>query len=83
MTAFKAFGNESQSLTIARMTIENRLDRVSIFGDLDITKDKAGLALALIVKTVIDSAVAELQAQKDLPDKLPAPTLTIVDNPFK
>ena len=82
MTAFKAFANESQSLTIGKMTIENRLDKVSIYGDLDITKDKAGLAQALAVKAVIDSAVTALQAQNNLPENLPEPTVTMVDNPF-
>ncbi len=48
-TAFMAYENETDSFTIGAMTVENRLDRISIYGSLDITKDKEGRDDILIV----------------------------------
>jgi len=36
------FKNESESLQIGDLTVENRIDRISIFGSIDITRDKEG-----------------------------------------
>ncbi len=33
------FANESDALAIGKLNIENRLDRVSLFGDVDLTRD--------------------------------------------
>ena len=79
---FKPYKNESDALSIAELTIENRVDRVSIFGSLDLTKDKQGLAHAIMLKKIIDDAIAELNAS-DLPAALPPPVIKTVDNPFK
>ncbi len=76
------FQNESQAVTIGELNIENRLDRVSIFGSLDITKDKPGLAAALELKGLLDSVVEEL-THTDLPDAIEVIAPTTVKNPFK
>ena len=56
---------------------------MSLHGSLDITRDKQGLAHAVALKTVLDQAVAYLQAQQNLPDVLPPLPSKTVANPFE
>jgi len=67
---FLAFQNESESFDVGGLTIENRFDRISIYGSVDITKDKLGLQHALILKRLIDAAINELKRDKNLPDRI-------------
>jgi len=79
---FIPFNNESDSLTIgADLTIENRLDKISIYGSIELTKDKEGLKYAYELKRVIDSAIEELKG-KDLPEHITINEPEIVKNPF-
>jgi hypothetical protein len=82
MTAFNPFQNEADSLTLDDLTIENRLDRLSIYGTLQITRDKAGLKLAQELKSLIDAAVKKMKAE-DLPEHVTVTAPDRVDNPFK
>lgn len=66
--AFLAYENESDSIQIKEMTVENRLDRISIFGSLDLTKDKVGLENAMKLKRIVDAAVDALKRDRNLPD---------------
>ena len=75
------FKNESECLQIGDLTIENRLDRISIFGSLDITRDKEGLAAAITLKAVLDLTLAKLEST-DLPDKITLAETDTVENPF-
>jgi hypothetical protein len=79
---FMAYENESDSFTIGGITIENRLDRVSIYGSLDITKDKEGLENALKLKRIIDASIDALKRDKNLPDKIEILGTDTVENPF-
>lgn len=81
MKNFKPFKNESDCLQIGELTIENRVDRISIFGSIDITLDKEGLAVAKGLKAIIDSTLAEME-MVDLPAKIAIAPVEIVDNPF-
>lgn len=81
MTDFKPYANESEEQEIGNLKIENRLDRVSLYGDLDITRDQAGLASARDLKVLIDGIVGALEGEK-LPEKLPAAVVKKVKNPF-
>jgi len=67
------FANEADSVGIGDLTIENRADRVSIYGSLDLTRDKQGLEYARALKGLLDKVVRVLEADKNLPDKLPPP----------
>jgi len=78
----KAFQNEEEVVTIDKLTIENRLDRVSIYGSIDITKDKIGLEYALELKKQIDAIVEQLK-KEDLPDKIKILDATEMENPFQ
>lgn len=79
---FMAFENETDSFSIVGMTIENRLDRISIYGSLDITKDKEGLENALKLKRIIDASIEALRRDKHLPDKIEIVGTDRVANPF-
>ncbi len=77
------FDNETQSLSLGDLTIENRLDQLEIYGSLSITRDQAGLALALQLKQLVDDTVAQLQLARDLPTRLSTKPTDQIDNPFK
>jgi len=79
---FKPYANEADVLTIGRLTIENRLDRITISGDIDLTADQAGLAAARDLHRLLGDVVKHLEAQQDLPKQLPPPAVETVDNPF-
>jgi hypothetical protein len=79
---FMAFQNETDSFQIGDITVENRLDRISIYGSLDITKDKRGLADALVLKRIIDASIEEMKRDKNLPDKIDILQTNTVPNPF-
>jgi hypothetical protein len=78
----KPFQNEEESLTIDDLTIENRLDRIEMYGSVQITKDKVGLQLARELQQVLDATVKALQAEKDLPDQVRVTPPDNVKNPF-
>jgi hypothetical protein len=80
-SALQPFKNESDSLQIGDLTIENRLDRVSIYGSLDLTLDREGLKAARDLKTLLDRAIAEME-QTDLPDRIAIAAPETVKNPF-
>jgi len=80
------FADESACLQINGMTVENRLDRVSVFGSLDFTRDKLGFAMARQFKISIDAVV--LQLEKDnaaglLPESIKAGKSAEIGNPFE
>jgi hypothetical protein len=79
--AIKPFENESDCLQMGDLTIENRLDRVSLFGSLDITRDREGLALARHLKRVLDLTLAELEGA-ELPARITREAGDSVENPF-
>ena len=82
MSDFKPFANESDVLTLGSLAVENRVDRVTLHGDVELTKDKAGLALARQLQAVIDATVKALQADKALPDAVEVIKPKSVKNPF-
>jgi hypothetical protein len=68
---FKPYQYETDSIQLADLTVENRLDRLSIYGSITLTKDKDGLDMALALEKIIDLPEAEL-VQIDLPDRIAA-----------
>ena len=77
------FENETQSMSLGDLTIENRLDQLEIYGSLSITRDQVGLTLALQLKQLVDDTVAQLQLAQDLPTRLSTKPTDQIDNPFK
>ncbi len=83
MAPIHPFQNEAEAVTFGNLAIENRVDRVTIYGNLDITRDKKGLADGRQLRDILNQIVKALEAESDLPDKIapPKPTETI-KNPF-
>ncbi len=79
---FMAYENETDSFQIDTLTVENRLDRISVYGSLEITKDKHGLEAALKLKRVIDASIDALKRDKNLPDKIATLPEESLANPF-
>jgi hypothetical protein len=82
MTTITPFKNEEESVTIGDLTIENRLDRIELYGSVQITKDKAGLRLAQELRQLLDATVKALEAEKDLPEQVALTPPDSVKNPF-
>jgi len=76
------FANESVSISLSDLTIENRLDRVSIYGNIEITLDREGLVNAEMLKSLLDDILGKMQA-KDLPDKIITTETGTTINPFE
>lgn len=82
MATIKPFANETDSISIGDLTVENRLDQIELYGNLALTKDKAGLKLARELKALVDATVTALESDQNLPDQLPPPQTDSVKNPF-
>lgn len=83
MTAFNPFGPDAQVQTIEQMTVENDPARVSVYGRLDITHDRAGLDNARALAAVLSAVVARLEAESALPEHAQtAPKTHPMSNPF-
>lgn len=78
---FEPFADESSSIEIAGLTIENHVDYVSIYGQGRITKDQQGLIQALALQQQLDVIVSRLQ-NTPLPAEIENKPVVMVDNPF-
>lgn len=82
---FAPFQNEADSVTIGDLSIENRVDRISIFGSIDITLDSEGLKKLRVLHNILDEAKIYLE-DCDARGKLPKQIKTIdpqkARNPF-
>jgi hypothetical protein len=75
------FANEADALGIGGLSIENRLDRISIYGSLDITRDREGLDHAERLKSLIDDIVATMKGEH-LPASISIKPPEQISNPF-
>lgn len=83
LTCISPFQNESEVITIEELVMENRLDRISLHGALDITRDQQGLEYAFMLKRQIDTIVEQLK-REDLPQKISIDNgAKVVKNPFE
>lgn len=82
MKHFKPYANESDVIRIGALEIENRTDRISLTGDVVLTRDKAGLALAKELKALLDQVVRALEAEQPLPERGELKPAKEVKNPF-
>ena len=78
---FTPYANEADVLQIGGLTVENRVDRITLSGDVDLTLDKAGLADTRALHKLLSDVLAKLEGS-DLPDRLPPPDVKSVANPF-
>lgn len=79
--SFKAFNDSTASLDIGGLTLENNTDRVSIYGSLNIGRDRQGLAQAKQLQNIINEMVTTLE-QQDLPAQIETFAAKQVKNPF-
>ncbi|NMW22208.1 MAG: hypothetical protein HKK67_11375 [Chlorobiaceae bacterium] len=75
------FANETDSLSIGELTVENRVDRISLYGSIDITRDKEGLAYAETLQALFNDIIAKMK-EGDLPDKISIKPAENIANPF-
>lgn len=77
------FENESEVEYIDGLTFENRVDRISLSGGLDITKDRPGLQRVNQMIAKLQSIAEVLEKEGDaLPDAIEIIAPTVVANPF-
>lgn len=79
---FKPYANESDVIRIGELEIENRVDRVTLTGDVVLTKDQAGLILAKELQALLGRLVKALEADKALPEAVEVKPAQVVKNPF-
>ncbi|MGU3454445.1 hypothetical protein [Methylobacterium sp. 391_Methyba4] len=82
--AFTPFADDAGVRTIGSLSFENGTDRIALHGSLDITRDRAGLEQARLLRKTLDAIVKTLEAS-DLPEAVAeapdAPPRSVM-NPF-
>lgn len=88
---FAPFENDHQSMQIGELIFENQMDKVIIYGDIDVTKSKEGLENALKLQKVMNDIVTQLQSAEEADTLLNTKQQAVenetqsgkeVDNPF-
>ncbi len=84
MTTLKPFADDAASVMIGELTVENGTDRVALYGSIDLTRDKQGLAHARALAALVGEAIQLLEADTSLPDAAPPPVASgTVKNSFE
>lgn len=85
MGKLEPFAEEETVIEIGKLMIENRLDRIAMYGSLDLTKDKEGLKMAkglqILLRDVVE-CLTKLNAVGDLPEQVKLDKPQTVKNPF-
>jgi len=63
---FMAYENDTDQLDITDLIVTNGMDKITIQGTLDLTKDREGLKNVLKLKRVIDAALEALRRDRYL-----------------
>lgn len=79
---FKPFQQGNESHGIQDLTLENDIDRINVYGNLQLTKDQTGLAAAKALQHYINAIVECLENETDLPEKIQTDHGDEVENPF-
>lgn len=78
---FKPFETENESSSIYDLTLENQVDCVSLYGNLQITKDQVGLKAAKALQQLINDVVIALEKEQ-LPAQIERKPEQEIENPF-
>ncbi|RSE31335.1 hypothetical protein [Acinetobacter junii] len=78
---FKPFETGNESSSIYDLTLENQVDCVSLYGNLQITKDQVGLKAAKALQQLINDVVIALE-KEELPAQLERKPEQEIENPF-
>lgn len=79
---FQPFANESDVIRIGGLEIENRVDRLTLTGDLVLSRDRVGLALARELQALLGRAIATMESDAQLPERIEILPARSVSNPF-
>ncbi|MEN3979219.1 hypothetical protein [Acinetobacter sp. CWB-B33] len=79
---FKPYEHGTESHAIHDLTVENAEDCVSLYGNLQLTKDQAGLKAAKALQAVLNDVVKALEGEADLPETVPREQGREIENPF-
>jgi hypothetical protein len=82
----KPFGDESSSWSIGGLTVENDADKVTLYGNLEIHRDRNGLANARLLRDIAQAMIDGLGPESALPETAqepPAGPTGTVHNPFE
>jgi len=71
MASLKPYADDATSVQIGELTLENGQDCVAMYGNLDLTRDRTGLAHARALKAVLDEVVRVQEAEPHLRGKEP------------
>jgi hypothetical protein len=63
---FMAYENDTDRMDIADLMVTNGMEKITIQGILELTKDREGLKNVLKIKRVIDAALEALRRDKNL-----------------
>lgn len=78
---FKPFETGNESSSIYDLTLENQIDCVSLYGNLQITKDQVGLKAAKALQQLINDVVIALE-KEELPAQIERKPEQEIENPF-
>lgn len=79
---FKPFVSGDESHSIHDLTLENDVDRINLYGNLQITKDQAGLASAKALQAYLNDIVLALEQENELATQIAIQTENEIENPF-
>lgn len=79
---FKPYMNGTESHAIHDLTVENSNDCVSLYGNLQLTKDQVGLKAAKALQALLNEVVRSLESETDLPEIVMRAEAGEVENPF-
>ena len=79
---FKPYMNGTESHAIYDLTVENSTDCVSLYGNLQLTKDQVGLKAAKALQALLNEVVRSLESETDLPEIVMRVEAGEIENPF-
>jgi translation initiation factor 6 (eIF-6) len=82
MSLIHPFQNEEEAVSLDGLTIENRTTHISCYGNIALTRDKAGLANARQLRDLLNDIVSALESDAALPEKIVSKETVTVKNPF-
>lgn len=82
MKLIHPYKNESEAAYVDGLTIENRTTHISLYGQIQLTRDKTGLKNARQLRDLFNDIVHALEADPALPEKIASKETVTVKNPF-
>lgn len=82
MDMISPFQNDEEAATLDGLTIENSQQRIALYGNIGLTRDKKGLADARELRDLFDEIVRTLEGDKQLPDRVAGRPVKMAANPF-